>query len=90
MDCYALWLGNTPSSFIRLMNEVLHPFINYFVVVYLDDILIYWQTKKLHFKHLKQVFKALHAQHLSMVRWKSVCFLFQVLFSWGTLCLVMV
>lgn len=34
-------LKNAPASFQRMMNEVLHDFINNICVVYLDDILVF-------------------------------------------------
>jgi hypothetical protein len=61
-------LTNAPSTFIRLMNEVLYPFIDKFVVVYFDDILIYSKSLNKYIEHLRVVFCALREAHLFVMR----------------------
>ena len=48
-------LANAPSTFSRMMNFVFSPFRNEFVLVYLDDILVFSKTKEEHAKHLRLV-----------------------------------
>jgi hypothetical protein len=44
-------LKNTPAAFMEAMNEILHEYLDDFVVVFLDDILIYSQTEEEHERH---------------------------------------
>jgi hypothetical protein len=59
-------LCNAPRTFQRLMNHVLQDFLEKFVAVYLDDIIIYSRTFEQHIDHVGQVFQALREAHLKI------------------------
>ncbi|GJV66474.1 putative reverse transcriptase domain-containing protein [Tanacetum coccineum] len=48
-------LTNAPAVFIDLMNRVCKPYLDKFVIVFIDDILIYSKSKQEHEKHLKLI-----------------------------------
>ena len=57
-------LTNAPTTFCNLMNDVLFDYMDAFVVVYLDDIVVYSKTLTEHEKHLRLVFKRLRENRL--------------------------
>ena len=57
-------LCNAPATFQRIMNDALRDFIGKFVIVYLDDIVIYSDSDSEHEEHLTQVFEALKKHEL--------------------------
>ncbi|GJZ92011.1 cytochrome P450 78A7-like protein [Tanacetum coccineum] len=57
-------LTNAPVTFCTLINKLFHPFLDKFMVVYLDDIVVYSHTLEEHVLHLKQVFQVLRDNEL--------------------------
>ena len=67
-------LANTPAAFMDLMNQMFHDFLNQFVVVFIDDILIYSKSLEEHEDHLRRVLqrhkeKQLYAKFLKCEFW---------------------
>ena len=57
-------LTNAPSTFIRVMTQILKPFLGKCVVVYFDDILIFNNCLQDHLAHVEQVLTTLQAEQL--------------------------
>ncbi|KAD3639980.1 hypothetical protein E3N88_29203 [Mikania micrantha] len=57
-------LTNAPAVFMDLMNRVCRPYLDQFVIVFIDDILIYSKTKHEHEDHLRKVLELLKAEQL--------------------------
>jgi hypothetical protein len=59
-------LVNGPATLQRVMNEVLAEYIRKFVVIYMDDILIYSNTEEEHRRHLESVLRRLNEVGLKL------------------------
>ncbi|KAI7411517.1 hypothetical protein KC336_g12012 [Hortaea werneckii] len=57
-------LTNAPATFQAYINNVLRKYLDVFVVVYLDDILVYSKTYEDHVQHVRKVLQALKDAHL--------------------------
>ena len=82
-------LTNALAAFMDLMNRVFRPYVDQFVVVFIDDILVYSKDAQEHEQHLKIVLqtlreKKLYAKHNKCDFWlKEVSFLGHIVSSDG-------
>src|SRR6266542_5433211 len=59
-------LKEAPATFQRLMTKILGPYLYDFIMVYLDDIIIFFQIMDEHLQHMKKVLKALRQAGLKL------------------------
>ncbi|GJR44114.1 putative reverse transcriptase domain-containing protein [Tanacetum coccineum] len=73
-------LTNAPAVFMDLMNRVCRPYLDKFVIVFIDDILIYLKTKEEHDAHLRLILELLKKEELYAKFLKCDFWLSKVLF----------
>ena len=57
-------LMNAPTAFMDLMNRVFHPYLDKFVIVFIDDILVYSPFREKHEEYLRIVLRTLRDHRL--------------------------
>ena len=57
-------LTNAPTTFMNLMHSVFRPYLNSFVIVFIEDILVYSQSQEDHEQHLRTVLQTLREKKL--------------------------
>ncbi|GJU51420.1 putative reverse transcriptase domain-containing protein [Tanacetum coccineum] len=83
----AFGLTNAPAVFMDLMNRVCKPYLDKFVIVFIDDILIYSKTKEEHEVHLKLVLELLRKDKL-YAKFSKCEFWLQEVHSLDTWCFI--
>ncbi|KAK6119791.1 hypothetical protein DH2020_046460 [Rehmannia glutinosa] len=58
-------LTNAPAAFMDLMHRVFQPFLDQFVVIFIDDILVYSKSREEHVRHLKIILETLREHKLN-------------------------
>ena len=80
-------LANAPAAFMDLMNKVFRNYLDSFVILFIDDILVYSKNEKDHMGHLRVEFQTLKEHQLyakyskSMFWLRSVKFLGHIIYN---------
>ncbi|KAL0544214.1 hypothetical protein IC582_019327 [Cucumis melo] len=73
-------LTNAPTAFMDLMNRIFHQYLDQFVIVFIDDILVYSVDRESHEEHLRIVLQTLRDKQLYAKFSKCEFWLEQVVF----------
>ena len=73
-------LTNAPAAFMDLMNRVFHPYLDQFVIIFTDDILVYSKNTKEPAFHLRIILKTLRDKQLYVKFSKGEFWLNEVVF----------
>ena len=73
-------LTNAPAAFMDLMNRVFHPYLDKFVIVFIDDSLVYSKNDDEHVQHLRIVLQILREKQLYVKFSKCEFWLREVVF----------
>nr|GEV87659.1 RNA-directed DNA polymerase homolog [Tanacetum cinerariifolium] len=73
-------LTNAPAVFMDLMNRIFHEYLDKFVIVFIDNILVYYKTKEEHEEHIRIVLWTIRQKKLYMKFSKCEFWLGQVAF----------
>ena len=86
---HAIWTYECPAAFMDLMNRIFRPYLDQFVIVFIDDILIYSGSGEEHAEHLRIILQTLrehrlYAKHSKCPFWlDSVAFLGHIVSAEG-------
>jgi hypothetical protein len=73
-------LTNAPAAFMDLMNRIFQPYLDQFIVVFIDDVLVYSKDKAMHEQHLRTTLQLLREKKLYAKLSKCEFWLDQVVF----------
>lgn len=73
-------LTNAPAIFCNLMNDILYELLDQFIVVYLDDIVVYNETLEEHVQYLEEVLSKLRAHQLYVKKGKCEFCMQEIMF----------
>ena len=73
-------LTSAPATFINLMNKVFHPYLDQFVIVFINDILVYSKNAKEYSFHLRIILQTLRDRKLYVKFFKCEFWLNKVVF----------